>query len=203
MMFLVDTNPKRVMRDIKEAETAGAVIKMTNIVKGAVSAIALSCIASFAIAQEQSTNRVFAKTDWSVFVESNPTQCWVVSSPKETVNTKDGRVVAVNRGDILMFVSYWPGSQKLGEVSFTGGYPFADGSTVSLQIGETRFELFTSGESAWAASPSDDNKIITAMKRGADAVISGVSSRNTKTQDKFSLLGFTAALEDAEKRCSS
>ncbi|MEM9582233.1 MAG: invasion associated locus B family protein [Pseudomonadota bacterium] len=154
-------------------------------------------------AQEQSTNRVNAVTDWSVFVEDNPTQCWVVSSPKETVNTKDGRVVAVNRGDILMFVSYWPGAEKLGEVSFTGGYPFGDGSTVKLEISGSAFELFTTGETAWAASKDDDNKIITAMKRGADAILTGRSTRGTVTRDKFSLLGFTAALEDAEKRCTS
>ncbi|MEM7470632.1 MAG: invasion associated locus B family protein [Pseudomonadota bacterium] len=159
--------------------------------------------ASPVIAQEQSTNRVNAVTDWSVFVEESPTQCWVVSSPKETVNTKEGRVVAVNRGDILMFVSYWPTAGKMGEVSFTGGYPFGDGSTVTVDIGGSKFELFTSGETAWAASADDDNKIITAMKRGSDATISGVSSRGTSTRDKFSLLGFTAALEDAEKRCSS
>lgn len=158
--------------------------------------------AAGALAQEQSTNRVNAITDWSVFVEDNPTQCWIVSSPKETVNTKNGRVVAVNRGDILMFVSYWPGAQKRGEVSFTSGYPFSDGSTVTLQIGDSRFELFTTGETAWAASPDEDAKIITAMKRGAKAVISGVSSRGTATKDSFSLLGFTAALEDAEKRCT-
>lgn len=176
---------------------------MTTIVKGAVVSAAILCATGIATAQEESTNRVFAKTDWSVFVEDNPTQCWVVSSPKETVNTKDGRVVAVNRGDILMFVSYWPGSEKLGEVSFTGGYPFGEGSTVSLSIGESRFELFTSGETAWAASPADDDKIVTAMKRGANAVLAGVSSRGTNTRDSFSLLGFTAALEDAEKRCSS
>lgn len=160
-------------------------------------------VASTAAAQEQSTNRVNAVTDWSVFVEGDPTQCWVVSSPKETVNTKDGRVVAVNRGDILMFVSYWPTSNKLGEVSFTGGYPFADGSTVTLEISGQKFEMFTTGENAWAASADDDNKIVTAMKRGADAILSGISSRGTATQDKFSLLGFTAALADAEKRCSS
>ncbi|MEM6408399.1 MAG: invasion associated locus B family protein [Pseudomonadota bacterium] len=160
-------------------------------------------LAGVAQAQEQSTNRVNAERDWSVFVEENPTQCWVVSSPKETVNTRDGRVVAVNRGDILMFVSYWPNSGKMGEVSFTGGYPFGDGSTVTVEIGGTRFEMFTNGETAWAASADDDNKIITAMKRGADATVSGVSSRGTNTRDKFSLLGFTAALEDAEKRCSS
>ena len=50
------------------------------------------------MAQEQSTNRVAAQTDWSVFVENDPTECWGVSAPKETVNTRDGRVVAVRRG---------------------------------------------------------------------------------------------------------
>jgi invasion protein IalB len=159
-------------------------------------------IAGPASAQEQSTNRVFAETDWSVFVEDNPTQCWIVSSAKESVNTKGGRVVAVNRGDTLMFVSFWPGAGKLGEVSFTGGYPYGDGATVSIEIGANKFEMFTTGENAWAASAEEDNKIISAMRRGAEAVVTGVSSRGTKTQDTISLRGFTKALDDATKRCS-
>ena len=47
----------------------------------------------------------------------------------------------------------------------------------------------------------DDVEIIKAMKKGAKAILTAKSSRGTKTQDTFSLLGFTAALEDAEKRC--
>ena len=160
---------------------------------------AVSFTASAASAQE-STNRVAANTDWSVFVESDPKECWSVSKPKETVNTKDGRVVAVRRGDILLFVSYRPASNVKGEVSFTGGYPFRPDSTVALTIGGQTFQLFVDGEWAWA-SPEDDPKIIDAMKRGADAVAVGVSSRGTRTEDKFSLLGFTAAIEDASKRC--
>mgnify|MGYP000007867722 FL=1 len=39
------------------------------------------------------------------------------------------------------------------------------------------------------------------MKRGSSAIITGVSKRGTKTRDTISLMGFTAALEDAEKRC--
>lgn len=164
---------------------------------------ALALSATSAFAQDESTNRVNAETDWSVFVEDDPTQCWVVSTPSETVNTRDGRVVSVRRGEILMFVSFWPGQERLGEVSFTGGYPFADGSTVTMSIGSTSFELFTDGEMAWAASPQDDDRIITAMKRGAEAVLTARSSRGTQTQDTFSLLGFTAAVEDAETRCGN
>ena len=180
-----------------------AVNHMTSIVSRCVAAAILTIVPFNVSAQEESTNRVAAKTDWSVFVESNPTECWGVSSPKETVNTKDDRVVAVRRGDILMFVSFRPGSKVSGEVSFTGGYPFAGGSTVNLTIGSSSFELFIDGEFAWSASPADDAKIITAMKRGSDAVLSARSARGTRTKDTFSLLGFTAALDEAEKRCKS
>ncbi|MCX7558148.1 invasion associated locus B family protein [Sulfitobacter sp. F26204] len=152
-------------------------------------------------AQEQSTNRVAAKTDWSVFVEDNPTECWGVSTPKETVNSRDGRVVAVNRGQTLLMVFYRPSAGAKGQVAFTGGYPFASGSTVTMNISGTSFELFTEGEWAWPATTDDDAKIITAMKRGANAILSGRSGRGTATKDTFSLLGFTAALEDAAKRC--
>ena len=40
------------------------------------------------------------------------------------------------------------------------------------------------------------------MKRGTEAVLTARSERGTQTKDTFSLLGFTAAIEDAEKRCS-
>ncbi|NUH66851.1 hypothetical protein HTT03_16330 [Sulfitobacter sp. S0837] len=162
---------------------------------------ALAMMASGAWAQEQSTNRVAAKTDWSVFVEDNPTECWGVSTPKEVVNTRDGRVVAVNRGQTLLMVFYRPSANANGQVAFTGGYPFASGSTVTMSISGNEFELFTEGEWAWPATTADDAKIIAAMKRGADAKLVGRSSRGTQTSDTFSLLGFTAAVEDAAKRC--
>ena len=153
-----------------------------------------------AMAQSQSTNRVAAETDWSVFVEDNPTECWGVSTPKEMVNSRDGRVVAVNRGQTLLMVFYRPSAGAKGQVAFTGGYPFASGSTVNMDISGTTFELFTEGEWAWPATPEDDNKIITAMKRGASAIMTARSGRGTQTKDTFSLLGFTAAVEDAAKR---
>ena len=169
-----------------------------------VAVMASILLAGPVLAQEQSTNRVFAETDWSVFVEDNPTQCWIVSGVKSSVNTdaQTGRVKNVTRGDTLLFVSFWPGAGKLGEVSFTGGYPYGEGGTVKLEIGANQFELFTTGENAWAASADEDNKIISAMRRGAEAVLTGVSSRGTQTKDTISLRGFTKALEDATKRCS-
>ncbi len=165
--------------------------------------MALPTATSTAFAQEGSTNRVSTETDWSVFVEDDPTQCWIVSAPVEIRNVRNGQEVEARRGEIRLFVSYWPGDGKRGEVSTTGGYPYADGSAVTIEIGSDSFELFTEGELAWAASPAEDGEIIAAMKRGAQAVVTGQSSRGTRTEDTFSLLGFTAAVEDAESRCTS
>ena len=160
-----------------------------------------SLVGSGAMAQSQSKNRVAQKTKWSVFVEDNPTECWSVSAPEETVNSRDGRVVAATRSQILLMVFYRPSESAKGQIAFTSGYPFASGSIVNVNISGNEFEMFTEGEWAWPASASDDAKMVTAMKRGASAIVTGVSGRGTVTKDTFSLLGVTAAIEDAKKRC--
>ncbi len=161
----------------------------------------MAVMATTGVEAQESTNQVAAKTAWSVFEDKNPRECWAVSSPTETVNKKDGRVVAVRRGDILLMTFFRPSAGVKGQLAFTGGYPFASGSTVNLNISGNSFELFSEGEWAWPASAADDAKIIAALKRGADAKLSARSSRGTQTFDTFSLMGFTAAVEEAEKRC--
>ena len=174
---------------------------MYQMISRAIGAAALIGLSTTAMAQE-SDNRVAANTDWSVFVEDSPKECWGVSAPKESVNTRDGKAVSVRRSDILLFVFYRPGESVAGQVAFTGGYPFASGSTAELTIAGTKFQLFTENEWAWPATPQDDAKIVAAMKRGADATVVARSGRGTRTEDKFSLLGFTSAVEEAAKRCS-
>lgn len=168
---------------------------------GVASALTLAPLTVGMATAQDSTNRVAASTDWSVFVEDNPKECWGVSAPKQSVNTRDGAVVTAQRGDILLFVFYRPGADVQGQVAFTGGYPFAGGSTVALDVGGTKYELFTEGEWAWPATPQDDAAIVTALKRGSEATVVGRSGRGTITTDSFSLLGFTAAVEEAEARC--
>lgn len=166
-------------------------------------AAALAVTGGAAVAQEQTDNRVGANTDWSVFEETDPQECFAVSAPTEQVNTRDGNVVTVNRGETRLFVFYRPGEGVQGQVTFTGGYPFAGGSTVTLNIGGTEYQMFTDDEWAWPATPADDARIVTAMKAGASAVLTGVSGRGTTTRDTFSLLGFTASVDDAAARCAS
>ncbi|MEC8628967.1 MAG: invasion associated locus B family protein [Pseudomonadota bacterium] len=177
---------------------------MTSWAKFGLAAALVAVVSTGAVAQE-TTNKVDEQTHWNVFAEppQTPNECFGVAIPKETVNTdENGRIKAVRRGDIMLFVTFNRGKSG-GVVSFTGGYPFAPNSFVSMEIGDNKFELFTDGEWAWPATPADDSKIIAAMKRGAEATLTARSSRGTITKDTFSLLGFTAASESAANYCGA
>lgn len=178
-------------------------VTMVTWMKRALGAATLIAFAGPLAAQESTDNRVAANTDWSVFVEDNPTECWGVSAPKEAKLTdSNGDPTSGRRGDILLFVFYQPAANINGQVAFTGGYPFASGSIAELTIAGTEYQMITEGEWAWPATPEEDAKIVASMKRGADAVIKARSGRGNITTDTFSLLGFTAAVEEAAKRCA-
>jgi len=172
---------------------------MTFPMRITIGAAAVTALLAGGALAQVSTNRVAANTDWSVFVDGSPQQCWGVSAPKESLNTKGGKPTQVRRSDILLFVTFQAG--KPGEVSFTGGYPFAPSSTVTLDVGGTKFDLFADGEWAWVGSPDDDAKVIAALKAGSSAVLTAHSARGTQTQDTFSLSGFSAAVDEAGKHC--
>lgn len=178
---------------------------MKSLMQGVTGAVALTLALTLALAgtatAQVSTDRVGANEAWSIFApQETPPVCWGVSAPKESVNTKGGKPTQVRRGDILLFVTFQVG--KAGEVSFSGGYPFAPGSTVALDVSGTAFDLVTDGEWAWAGSTEDDAKIIAAMKAGSTAVLSAHSAKGTDTKDTFSLSGFSATLDEAAKRCA-
>lgn len=176
----------------------------TRVLAGMLTGAALWLVPGAAAAQQTGgdTECVSAQTDWSVCVWPDPKECWGVSKPKETVNTRDGRAVSVRRGDILLFVTFRPGTGARGEVSFTGGYPFAGGQPVRLVVdGSKNFDLVADGEWAWPGSAEDDAAILAALRAGGSAVVTARSGRGTETKDTFSLNGFTAAMTEAEGRC--
>lgn len=170
--------------------------------KAGAAALVIGALSVGVAGAQESTNRVAVETAWSVFVDGDPRECWAVSAPSETLNTRGGQPVSVRRGDILLFATYRQGGGDVAEVSFTGGYPFADGSTVEAVIGSDTFQLFTDGEWAWAGSPEDDARLLAALRRGENAVLTARSSRGTTTRDTFSLFGVTAATDEAQRRCN-
>ena len=179
--------------------------------------IALSVALAAAPALAQGISRVAVHKDWSVFAASSAASsadfadCWGASEPKASVNTRGGQVVQVCRDETQLMVIFTRGS-AVPQITFTGGYPYAEGGTVTAVVDGKTFTLVTANEPnatggvigwAWPRDPADEPKMVAAMKRGSEAVITGKSSRGTQTRDTFSLLGFTAAVETAQRQCSS
>ena len=143
-------------------------------------------------------------TDWSVYVDEDPKVCFIVSQPIKSEARRNGQVVTVSRSEIRFHISVIPGQGIAGEPSFLAGYPLKPDSAVKLEIGAENFALFPDAdvhaEYAWP-NPVDDANLIAAMRKGSDAVVTGVSKRGTTTIDTFSLRGFTAAVEKAMELC--
>lgn len=173
---------------------------MRTITLRGVTAVAILLAGIGMAGAQESTNVIGTDGVWTAFAGQSPKECWAVSPPKSTVNTKDGKEVEVTRGDIRLYVAYRSGNS--GEVSFTGGYPFAPDSSVEVDVGGKKFNLFTEGENAWTGSPSEDSKLISALRAGSSAVVTGRSSRGTTTKDTFSLSGVTAMTNLAQSTCN-
>jgi len=175
-----------------------------NISRGVAAAAILAGLTIGAGAQAQELSMVESMTDWSVYVDQNPKVCFIVSQPTKSVARRGGQDVTVNRGDIRFHISVIPGQGVAGEPSFMAGYPLKPDEAAKMEVGGTKFELYTDAavhkEYAWTA-PADDTRLIAAMRKGADATVTGVSARGTTTIDTFSLRGFTAAVEKAEELC--
>ncbi|GLS81131.1 invasion associated locus B family protein [Paracoccus marinus] len=166
-------------------------------IRGVAVAALMAALAAPAFAAE--SRLLGSEGDWSAFGGDDPKECWAVSPPKSTKNTQDGKEVEVTRSDIRLYIAYRPGQN--GEVSFQGGYPFAPDSTVEVDVGGTKFRLFTEGENAWAGSPEEDSRLVAALRGGSSAVVTGRSARGTNTSDTFSLSGVTAATNKARDTC--
>jgi Invasion associated locus B (IalB) protein len=145
----------------------------------------------------QSPKPISTFTDWTAYTvkEEGGLACYMASQPKSSA--PDG----VNRGQIWTLVTQRPYKKIADEISIYVGYPFEKGSEAVAEIDGQKFSLFTDNETAWAASPELDAKLVEAMRKGAKLTVYGVSERGTKTTDVYSLSGFTAAHNAISKAC--
>ena len=49
--------------------------------------------------------------------------------------------------------------------------------------------MFTQNDGAWAKNPAEEARMVDAMRKGADLVVSGESGKGTKSTDRYTLRG--------------
>ncbi|WP_439815315.1 invasion associated locus B family protein [Zavarzinia sp. CC-PAN008] len=133
--------------------------------------------------------------DWDAFSTSDSGKpvCYVATSPKTTKPTN------VRRDPIFLLVTHRGNVRN--EVSVVTGYTYKPKSEVKAAVDGSNFTLFTQGDGAWARDQQTDARIVDAMRKGAQMVVKGTSSRGTETTDTYSLKGISAALDAINKAC--
>ena len=157
-------------------------------------ALAVGLAAPAAAAEPE---RIGRNGDWTAFTldRGGSKICYMASSPKKAEGDYS------QRGEIFALVTNDPASGIEGEVSVVTGYTYRKDSKVTVRIGGATFDMFTSGDRAWTQGPEEDAPLVQAMVKGADMVVTGVSSRGTQTTDTYSLSGFTATKKLIDGAC--
>ena len=104
------------------------------------------------------------------------------------------------RGNNYILVYKIIGSEE-NIVQVEAGYNYNLDKKINVTIDNTSFEFYSTQDSSETAWTNDDNKVIYAMKKGLELLISGESSRGTTTNDTYTLKGFTAAVNKLNSDC--
>lgn len=128
--------------------------------------------------------------DWKVHQSEGAPQkiCFASSQPRET--TPRG----ISRRAAYFYVSAFPSDGVKAEISLKLGFSAQNASSVTVQIGNGRWQLFTAGDRAFVSDPRDELKLIDSMKRGSFMTVTANTANGTSVKDTYSLLGVTSAI---------
>jgi hypothetical protein len=137
--------------------------------------------------------------DWGAYTASPGGRkvCFALARPGSSQTNPAGRP----RDPAHLFISTRPADQVRDEVSLIIGYAFKDKSNATIEVGSTKFNLYTEKDGAWISNAADETRLIEAMRRGSELVVKGTSARGTQTTDNFSLKGIAQALERVAQEC--
>lgn len=160
--------------------------------------IILSIIAAVCYATTAHAAKLIDKSgDWSMFIHDAAQKkiCFIASQPSSSTPSD------AKRDQPFFYVSAWPKDGVKAEISVLLGYPVKKGSDVSITISSSTFKLFAQGDKAFVADPTEELKLIDAMKRGSTMEVSAAAEAGFETTDKFSLSGVTASLKNLDSKC--
>tara|TARA_B100000674_G_scaffold101580_1_gene73918 strand:+ start:697 stop:1113 length:417 start_codon:yes stop_codon:yes gene_type:complete len=133
------------------------------------------------------------KGKWN-FVKTDE-YCYIGSQAIKTDLSEDKK-----RGDFYILVYKNIGNPDT-VVQIEAGYNYKLDEKIIVNIDDVEYVFYTTEDLPETAWTDDDNKVIFAMKKGLDLVVTGQSSRGTVTNDSYTLKGFTASYNKLLEDC--
>ena len=136
--------------------------------------------------------------DWSVFVREidGDKICFAATE------AQDKSPKSVNHGDVFFLVASWGSGAATEQPSLMTGYTMNAKPEPTLRVGSDKWTMYSSENEAFIEASSEEERLIRAMRRGADMRVSAVSQRGTATSYVVSLRGISAALDRVKAECS-
>jgi hypothetical protein len=123
--------------------------------------------------------------------------CFALAKPSASKTNPPNRP----RDPAYAFVSTRPFEKVVNEVSVMIGYTLKPGSESTLEVGGAAYAMYTQGDGLWIKNAAEEEQMVQAMRRSADAVVKGISAKGTETVDTFSLKGLAQALDRIAQDC--
>ena len=123
--------------------------------------------------------------------------CFALAKPSSSKTNPPNRP----RDPAYAFVSTRPAEKVINEVSVMIGYTLKPGSESTLEVGGAAYSMYTRGDGVWIKNAAEEERMVEAMRKAADATVKGVSAKGTETTDTFSLKGLSQALDKLAQDC--
>jgi len=154
-----------------------------------------NCLIFFSFVCILFTNIAYAleKGKW-LFVKADE-YCYIGSIPVETDLSKEKQ-----RGDTYILVYKMLGNSDF-IIQIEAGYNYKLDQNIKVKIDNAEYKFYTTKDVLDTAWTNDDAKVIFAMKKGLELIITGESGRGTVTNDTYTLKGFTTAFNQLTEGC--
>ena len=123
--------------------------------------------------------------------------CFALAKPSSSKTNPPNRP----RDPAYAFVSTRPAEKVVNEVSIMIGYMLKPGSESTIEVGGASYAMYTQGDGLWIKNAAEEERMVDAMRKSADATVKGVSAKGTETIDVFSLKGLSQALDRLAQDC--
>lgn len=123
--------------------------------------------------------------------------CFALAKPSSSKTSPPNRP----RDPAYIFVSTRPAEKVVNEVSVMIGYQLKPGADSTLEVGGARFAMYSQGDGLWIKNAAEEERMVEAMRKGAEATVKGVSAKGAESTDVFALKGLAQALDRVAQDC--
>jgi hypothetical protein len=137
--------------------------------------------------------------DWGAYTATNGGKkvCYALAKPSSQATQPANRP----RDPAYVFISTRPSENVRNEISIVIGYPFKPNSDATVDIGSSKYAMYTQVDGAWIKNAAEEARMVDAMRKGSDMVVAGESGKGTKSTDRYALKGLAQALDRVAAEC--